>query len=149
MKKIASRMIAGLPALSRRELLRLWDELFRKPAAEGISRELLIPCLAYRIQEQAYGGPTSEQKMELRRAARAFRNNSGQVGGSRIKPGTRILRKLREEIHEVLVTKRGYEYRGVNYKTLSVIARQITHTRWSGPAFFGLNKPYSSSRRQA
>jgi hypothetical protein len=148
MKKPIARAVAELPAMSRPELLRLWHELFDQPASEGMRRELLIPCLAYRLQEHAYGGPTLEQRMELRRATQAFGTDSGRSLGMRIKPGTRILRKWREEMHEVLVTKRGYEYRGVCYKSLSVIARQITHTRWSGPAFFGLNKPSRSSQKK-
>ncbi len=147
MKKTLSRTVAELPALSRPELLKLWQELFGKPAIAGIRRELLIPCLAYRLQERAYGGPTPEQQMELRRATQAFGTASGRSLGMRIKPGTRILRKWREQMHEVLVTKRGYEYRGVCYESLSVIARQITHTRWSGPAFFGLRKPYHALRK--
>ncbi len=31
-----------------------------------------------------------------------------------------------------------YEYEGRRYDSLSVIAREITGTRWSGPLFFGL-----------
>jgi hypothetical protein len=144
MKKSIARAVAELPAMSRPELLKLWHELFGQPASEGMRRELLIPCLAYRLQENAYGGPTPEQRIELRRATQSFGTDSGCSLGIRTKTGTRILRKWREEMHEVLVTKRGYEYRGVCYKSLSVIARQITHTRWSGPAFFGLNKPRRS-----
>jgi hypothetical protein len=40
-------------------------------------------------------------------------------------------------------TDSGYEYRGVSYRSLSEIARKITGTRWSGPAFFGLKKTNS------
>lgn len=147
MKKTASRAVAELPALSRPELLKLWQELFGKPATAGIRRELLIPCLAYRLQESEYGRPTSEQQMELRHATQAFKRSPDRGLANRIKPGTRILREWREQMHEVLVTKRGYEYRGVCYKSLSIIARQITHTRWSGPAFFGLRKPYHALRK--
>jgi len=32
----------------------------------------------------------------------------------------------------------GYEYDGHQYKSLSAIAKLITGTQWSGPAFFGL-----------
>ncbi len=31
-----------------------------------------------------------------------------------------------------------FDYRGTRYASLSVIARQITGTRWSGPRFFGI-----------
>jgi hypothetical protein len=33
-----------------------------------------------------------------------------------------------------------FEYSGKRYPSLSMIAREITGTRWSGPAFFGLRK---------
>jgi hypothetical protein len=39
----------------------------------------------------------------------------------------------------VNVEAKGYEYRGSRYKSLSQIARLVTGTRWSGPAFFGIN----------
>ena len=33
-----------------------------------------------------------------------------------------------------------FEYAGKRYPSLSMIAREITGTRWSGPVFFGLRK---------
>jgi hypothetical protein len=42
----------------------------------------------------------------------------------------------------VAVTQDGqYEYQGRRYPSLSMIAREITGTRWSGPLFFGLKGP--------
>ena len=43
--------------------------------------------------------------------------------------------------HRVLVLPDGeFEYASKRYPSLSMIARTITGTRWSGPAFFGLRK---------
>jgi hypothetical protein len=43
--------------------------------------------------------------------------------------------------HRVLVLPDDeFEYAGKRYPSLSMIAREITGTRWSGPAFFGLRK---------
>ena len=56
-----------------------------------------------------------------------------------LKPGTRLIREWREEVHLVNVGANAYEYKGGRYKSLSQIARLITGTRWSGPAFFGIN----------
>ena len=39
-----------------------------------------------------------------------------------------------------MTDQRGFEYRGQHFATLSEIARSITGTRWSGPAFFGLKR---------
>jgi hypothetical protein len=43
-------------------------------------------------------------------------------------------------LHEVSVLPEGYEYNNHTYGSLSEIARAITGTRWSGPAFFGIKR---------
>jgi hypothetical protein len=101
----------------------------------------MIPFLAYRMQENAYGGLRPSTRSELRRIARGIENSSsssGQVLQPRIKPGTQIIRQWRGETHEVVALESGFQYRQAIYKSLSEIARKITSTRWSGPAFFGL-----------
>jgi hypothetical protein len=45
------------------------------------------------------------------------------------------------ETHEVLVVDDGYVWRGKTWASLSIIAREITGARWSGPRFFGLGMP--------
>jgi Protein of unknown function (DUF2924) len=45
-----------LPCLPKPELRALWQELFARPAHPKLRRDLMIPILAYRIQEQAYDG---------------------------------------------------------------------------------------------
>ncbi len=62
----------------------------------------------------------------------------GRLAEPRIKPGTRLVRVWQGSLHEVTVLDAGFSYRGQTYASLSVIARQITGTRWSGPQFFGL-----------
>jgi hypothetical protein len=48
------------------------------------------------------------------------------------------MRQWRDQVHDVIVEDAGFAYRGVRYRSLSEIARIITGTRWSGPAFFGI-----------
>ncbi len=138
--------IAKLRGLSRSELLDLWQELYKKAAPTGIRREILVPFLAYRIQENAYGGLKPAPVAELRRVAKALdrgRSSIAPLVRTRLKTGTRLFREWRGHTHEVFVTESGYEYRGVSYRSLSEIARKITGTRWSGPAFFGVKKSSS------
>lgn len=138
-----SQKLAELPSLSRRQLLDLWQKLYRRPAPVGLRRELLIPFLAYRIQEKAYGGLKPSTRTELRRIARLLESSPGRAKRlvrARIRPGTRFVRTWRGAAHEIFVADSGFEYRGTTYRSLSEIARKITGTRWSGPAFFGLNK---------
>jgi hypothetical protein len=52
--------------------------------------------------------------------------------------GTRLTREWQGEEHHVTVMADGFEYRGQRYRSLSVIARTITGSVWSGPKFFGL-----------
>ena len=136
-----SNQINRLRTLSRHELLDLWRTLYGRVAPRAIRREILVPFLAYKIQENAFGGLKPAIRVELRRMARALERNpsSKRLIRPRIKPGTRLFRQWRGQMHEVFVTESGYEYRGAGYRSLSEIARKVTGVRWSGPAFFRLN----------
>jgi hypothetical protein len=128
--------------LSRQQLLELWQEVYGRTAPEGLRREQLVPLLAYRIQENAHGGLKPSTLSELRRIARNLEKPRGSTESRsrpKIKSGTRLIRQWRGEAHEVGTTESGFEYRGTTYRSLSEIARKITGTRWSGPAFFKLN----------
>jgi len=128
--------------LPRQQLLELWQKVYGRAAPEGLRRELLVPFLAYRIQENAHGGLKPSTLSELRRIARDLEKPGGSTESrsrQRIKSGTRLIRQWRGEAHEVRATESGFEYRGTTYRSLSEIARKITGTRWSGPAFFKLN----------
>jgi hypothetical protein len=137
------RSIARLPKLARRDLLVLWQELYGREAPSELRRELLVPFLAYRIQERAFGGLKATTRAELLRIAKGLETNDcviRPISGPSLKPGTRLVRLWRGKHHHVIKTEAGFEYCGTNYRSLSEIARSITSTRWSGPAFFGLRK---------
>ena len=51
---IANRL-ADLPTLSRIALCDLWRQLFDSSSPPKLRRDLMIPILAYRLQEQAFG----------------------------------------------------------------------------------------------
>src|ERR1700691_2860213 len=129
-----------LPHLPKPKLLALWRELFAKPAHPRLRRNLMVPILAYRLQEQAYGGLKPSTRKRLQKLATELEEN--QKGSLPLAPqlraGTRLLRQWQDQMHEVLVVDEGFEYRGKRYDSLSEIARRITGTRWSGPLFFGL-----------
>jgi hypothetical protein len=133
--------IADLQALDAAELRSRWREVFGSPAWKGVSRDLLLRGLAYRMQDLAEGGLS---KAALRSLAKLGKSDGGVEPRSstpRLKPGTRLVREWRGETHQVTVTDAGFEHRGSRYTSLSEIARLITGTRWSGPLFFGLRKP--------
>ncbi|MCZ6610119.1 MAG: DUF2924 domain-containing protein [Alphaproteobacteria bacterium] len=137
---ISPDAVAGLDAMTRAELGELFKGLFGHPAPKGMSRPLLLRIVAYRIQEDAAGGPNRALKRRLAKLARELDVN-GTVTPSpptQIKPGTRLLRDWQGETHSVMATEAGFRYRDEPYESLSAIAREITGTRWSGPVFFGL-----------
>lgn len=136
-----NRSIAELDALTRAGLGARFEELFRCPAPKGMSSPLLRRIIAYRLQEVAAGGPNRALKQRLARLAedlRKGRSVSSPRTMIQIKSGTRLLRDWQGRTHSVTVTEGGFRYRDRTYRSLSVIAREITGTRWSGPAFFGL-----------
>ena len=137
--------IANLPTFSKAELLKKWRERFKQPPPSHLNKPILVPLLAYRLQEQAFGGLKPAYKRRLRQLAESFEQNPTRVvktdsSSARIKPGTRLIRQWDGQTHQVTVAEQGFEYKGERYKSLSEIARLITGTRWSGPLFFGLKQ---------
>ncbi|HEX5235757.1 MAG TPA: DUF2924 domain-containing protein [Silvibacterium sp.] len=137
--------IAELPRLNRAQLRAKWRSVLKKEPPAHLRKQLLIPLLAYKMQEQAYGGLGPEIKRRLRELAASFESASSQAGARhdsrrRIKPGTRLIRQWQDKTHHVTVGEDGFEYNGHKYSSLSKIARLITGTRWSGPLFFGIKR---------
>jgi hypothetical protein len=137
-----SAKVKELPKLRTQKLRELWQEFFAKPPHPKLRRELMIPILAYQIQENAYGGlkPSTRKRLE-RLTAELDRNPRANLQtGPQIKAGTKLIRHWQGQRHEVLASEEGFDYRGQRYRSLSKIARGITGTRWSGPLFFGLKQ---------
>ena len=95
------------------------------------SPDLLRRRLAWRLQEEAYGGLDEETRKRL---ARGAVKPKGPVAPA----GVRLVREWKGERHEVEVLEDGVLYRGERLASLSEAARTITGVRWNGPRFFGL-----------
>ena len=110
-----TEQIAELSTKKMSELWALWDRYFpHRPSHPN--RKFIESRLAYKLQEMTYGAPTHA-----------------------VLPGTTLLRDFVGQQYKVTVLPDGlYEFDGKNYKSLSAIAKLITGTQWSGPAFFGL-----------
>lgn len=132
--------LAALPGLDTYALRRLWDEVFPDLPRSSLRRKLLIPLLAYRLQERAYGGLSNTARRRLRQFADGLKTDSEpkKTALPRLKPGTRLLRQWRGTVYTVTVEENGYQYQNRSYQSLSHVTRLITGTRWSGPLFFGL-----------
>ena len=142
--------LAALPTMSKAELCDLWKQLFHSDPSSDLRRDLMIPILTYRIQEQAFGSLSARNRERLRQLSLAFEkgSDSAVTGIPRIRPGTRLVRQWGDQVHLVNVHVNGYEYQGTRYRSLSEIARLITGTRWSGPLFFGIKNESTNNKSQ-
>jgi Protein of unknown function (DUF2924) len=141
-KEIEDR-IARLPEMDRKGLHELWGRLFDRPPNRGLRREMLVPILAYRIQERAFGGlkESTVRRLHELAADNASKRNRARLTMIRPKIGTRYVREYEGKLHEVIVLEAGYEYEGQIYRSLTEVAKVITGTKWSGPVFFGYKRP--------
>lgn len=136
--------IARLPELPMPEIKSLWQQLFGADTP-NYNRAFLERRIAHRLQEVAF------RKVDaalLERNQRRIESllEMGKVnkrdGDTRPAAGTVLTREYRDVEYCVVATADGqYEFNGRIYPSLSMIAREITGTRWSGPLFFGLKGP--------
>ena len=143
--------LASLPNLSKPAVCDMWKQLFTKDPSPAIRKDMMLRIVGHRLQEQAFGGLSDASCRRLRQLASTFEADPDAVVSNRppIKPGTRLVRQWKEQVHVVEVETEGYEYRGARYENLSEIARLITGTRWSGPLFFGLKAKQSDASQEA
>ncbi len=139
-KSSVAAQVAALPSLPIKELWMLWDRFFPK-RPERPNRDYLESRVAYKLQEQAFGGLSPDTRRRLanigiRHSKIKERRKSRDI---HLAPGTVLVREWRERDHKVTVTAEGtFEYEGRFFKSLSAVARHIAGTPWSGPLFFGL-----------
>lgn len=118
-----------LKKLNKQALHQEWARLFKTPAPHAHD-SFLRQAIGYQIQTNQIGGLNSVDKQYLKA------NKASNL--SKISVGTRLVRVWQEETHQVTVLEDGYLYLDKKWRSLSAIAKAITGTPWSGPAFFGL-----------
>jgi hypothetical protein len=140
-----------LKALTHDELKGRFSELYDYPAPKQMSHPFLCRVIARRLQEKENGGTNAPLRRRLRKLAKELKlaGTVSTVPPKPTKAGTRFLREWQGETHIVSVTESGFLYREQTYRSLSAIAREITGTRWSGPAFFGLKDRISQKAKNS
>ena len=141
--------LARLPEMSWAELKAEHQRLYHaEPAVKH--RRFVERRIATRLQEIEY---RHHDRARLDRNQRRIRAlvESGEIPprarNTAPMPGTVLSREFDGEVHRVTVGQAGVaEYRGRQYTSLSAVARAITGTRWSGPAFFGLRTNKKESK---
>ncbi len=134
--------LAGLEGLPKEELRDRWAELYGGEPPKRMGHDLLCRCIAYRLQEAGLGGlrPGTRRRL-LKLAGQVERGQEVSLPVvRRVTSGATLFREWRGQMHRVSVLEDGFEYQDRRYRSLSVIAREITGTRWSGPRFFGLRE---------
>ena len=141
-QQTVARQIADLSQMSMAELWPLWDRYFpRRP--DYPNRTHVEPRIAYKLQEEAFGGlaPETKQRLEAIGAKHSKIKLRANKREFNFAPGTVILREWGDRDHRVTVNAEGrFEYEGLTFKSLTAVARHITGQHWSGPLFFGFGK---------
>jgi hypothetical protein len=122
--------LTALETMPLDELRAAWARHARTTPPK-VSAGLLRLALAHHLQSKVMGGVTTSMERKLNEIAQ------GQTSVG-VNAGTRLVREWRGKVHMVTVSDDGlYRWRDRDWNSLSEIAREITGTRWSGPAFFG------------
>ena len=128
------RQSACLADLSFAELKDEWRRFTGAPLPR-VSAALLRLALAWEYQARASGGLPRETTRKLDQLA-AARTTTRSV-----QPGMRLVREWNGKAHVVMVGDDGViRWNERDWRSLSEVAKAITGTHWSGPAFFGLKR---------
>jgi hypothetical protein len=134
--------IAGLADLPADALRSLWSRHVSTPPPR-VSQSLLALALGHSLQKKQYGGMSPA-------AVRLLRSGDVPKPAVALMPGTRLVREWNGKAHIVTIDEQGrILWNDKVWRSLSEVARAITGTRWSGPAFFGLRpkvKPVAAVR---
>ena len=126
--------IARLETLSSAELREEWGRVTGS-VVPRVSPKLLRLALAWEIQARAEGGLSRETVRTLDQLAGA------KTRTATARAGTRLVREWQGRVHVVEIGEdQVIRWDGRTWGSLSEVARAITDTRWSGPAFFGLKQ---------
>jgi hypothetical protein len=126
--------LAALDQLSPVGLREMWVRMTGGPLPR-ISPAMLRLALAWEIQARALGGLSRGSQQKLNQLAR------GSTRTSPAAPGMRLVREWGGKAHVVTIgDDKVIRWNEREWGSLSAVARAITGTRWSGPAFFGLKR---------
>ena len=134
--------IAQIGDMKYPELCAMFAELFDGAVCPTNTRTLRNR-LIYKVQEMHLGG-ILQGDMQLLIEISGQRDIKISGGTSAKSPTTSVIHYIREwkgKKYDVTeVSENCYVLDGVQYKSLSAVARAITGTRWNGKLFFGVKK---------
>lgn len=134
-----AQQIAVMADMPMAELWAIWDRHFswRPPYP---NRRHLESRLAYRLQEQVFGGvPTATKNLLAEIGEQFSKIKTSPHQSSTPLPGATLLREFDGQQYRVQVLGESrFEIKGQLFKSLSAVARMITGTSTPGHEFFGL-----------
>lgn len=126
--------LAALETMSLEQLRIRWSKLTGTPIPK-VSAALLRLALAWELQSSIDGGVSRGTFQKLEQIA------SQKTSTQDLQPGMRLTREWNGRLHVVTIDDAGTIcWNDRDWPSLSAVARTITGTRWSGPAFFGLKQ---------
>jgi len=131
--------LADLAGFSRRQLAEAWTKVFGAEHRFRPNPELLKAGISWELQERHERRMTPALRRRLDVLADTVDSSRKRsMPGKTLRSGATIVKEWQGQNHVVMVADKEFVYGGKRYRSLSSIAREITGTRWNGPAFFGL-----------
>ncbi len=129
--------LAALATMSPAQLRAEWRRVYRR-SPPRLTPDLLARGIAYKLQERGHGSLASTITRQLDQLAKRLAAGDDPAGKpvTRLKPGTRLVRRWSGTTYSVLVTDTGFILGDRSFTSLSQVAEAITGAHWSGPRFF-------------
>jgi hypothetical protein len=134
--------VEQLTSMPAPEMAKLWEQRFSDCPPCRSQPQLLRLLLSARLQDANSDERAGQVRKRLVTLAAKFANDPDHEPSANLglQPGIELVRVWKGETQRVWVLADGFLWRGTKYASLSVIAREITGTPWSGPAFFKLKR---------
>jgi hypothetical protein len=113
--------LAGLEALTIRDLRREWLNIYQAEPPSRLSRDLLVCAIAHDIQQRVHGGlrPATQRRLRALAEPPAGKADPGFAAGGALKPGARLVREWHGRVHTVAVLDHGFDYEGEIHRSLT------------------------------
>jgi len=127
-----AKQIYDLHSLSHADLRTHYQTLYGQPPMPLINKKMLIQRIAYRLQEKVFGGLSQKCLKQI-----ADKIDVVAACVPIVMPGARLVKIYKGVSHEVTVREAGlYSYNGIDYTSLSSVAKAITGQQRNGREFF-------------
>ncbi|MGL9759204.1 MAG: DUF2924 domain-containing protein [Wolbachia sp.] len=137
MEEETEKKVRSLGKKQLEELKKIWKKVYGEEAPR-YSKKYLVPRLAYRMQEKAYGEMSRKGAKRLEYLADRLEKGKRISSDKLPVAGTELILERGEETHAVMVTDKGLIYREEFYTSLSAVAGKIMGMSYNGPLLFGM-----------